>query len=105
GLRLTIAATAPLARASATKSCPSKRSPLSATYKSPGLVLRLSMETRRTCQLPVALPPVASLAESCVHMLMPPIATPLRLALLRPHQRTDRSCRRQSGFFHGPYRQ
>ena len=57
--RWAIAATAPLAWASARKSLASKRSPLSATNRSPGCSVRVSLWTRATaCEpSPTSLPP------------------------------------------------
>ncbi len=50
GRRATIAAAAPLSSASATKPCPSKLGPASATNRSPLATVRLSMDTPAACQ-------------------------------------------------------
>ena len=66
GRRLTTAAAAPAAMASAAKSWPSKLGPRMATNRSPGLVVRLSMETPSARHSPWAMPPVAASAEPVV---------------------------------------
>ncbi len=67
GVRLIMAAAARRAKASATKSWPSKRGPSRATKRSPGSRVRLSMETPVARQPTVLRPPVAASASAAVH--------------------------------------
>ena len=75
GARSTTAAAAP--RASARKSCPSNRGPLMATNRSPGLMVRVSMETPVASQVAPPRPPVASAAFADVHRLSRSLSPPI----------------------------
>ncbi len=67
GWRLTTAAAAPALSAAATKSWPSKWGPLSATNRSPGATVRLSIDTPRAIQSRVLRAAVAAAASAAVH--------------------------------------
>ena len=69
GMRLTSAAAAPLSSACATKSWPSRAS-FSATNRSPGRMVRVSMEIPSAAQSAVARPPVAAAASCAVHSVI-----------------------------------
>ena len=75
GVRSTTAAAAP--RASARKSCPSNRGPLMATNRSPGLRVRVSMETPVASQVAPPRPPVASAAFADVHRMSRSLSPPV----------------------------
>mmetsp|Transcript_28852 Transcript_28852/g.54927 ORF Transcript_28852/g.54927 Transcript_28852/m.54927 type:complete len:207 (-) Transcript_28852:4144-4764(-) len=69
GTRLTKAAAAPFSSACATNSCPS-RAAVSATNKSPGSMVRVSIDTPKHSHSTVTLPPVALAAAPDVQRLM-----------------------------------
>ena len=91
GMRLTSAAAAPLAKAAATKSCPSRTS-FNATNRSPGCKVRVSMETPVACQSTVDRPPVAAIASAEVQSaaIRSPHPAPRPRCWPVPHRQRDR---------------